>query len=64
MNVMTYGHVVRLKGGDPFIFWRGEEIDYVESFGIPTFVVPGSSSLCSSFSGISLTKEACQRVFG
>jgi hypothetical protein len=25
-------HVVRLKGGDPFILDEGEEIDYVESF--------------------------------
>lgn len=39
------GHVVRLKGGDPFIFGRGgEEIDYAESFGIETEVVPGISS--------------------
>jgi uroporphyrin-III C-methyltransferase len=34
-NALTYGHVVRLKGGDPFIFGRGsEEIEFVESFGI------------------------------
>jgi uroporphyrin-III C-methyltransferase len=35
-NALTYGNVVRLKG-DPFIFGRGsEEIEFVESFGIPT----------------------------
>ncbi|UKJ06399.1 uroporphyrinogen-III C-methyltransferase [Solitalea lacus] len=42
------GHVVRLKGGDPFIFGRGyEEIDYAEAFGIETAVVPGISSFYS-----------------
>ena len=40
-----YGHIVRLKGGDPFIFGRGyEEIVYASSFGIETAVVPGISS--------------------
>lgn len=40
-----YGHVVRLKGGDPFIFGRGhEELVYVESFHIPTEIIPGISS--------------------
>jgi len=40
-----YGHVVRLKGGDPFVFGRGaEEIAYAESQGLQTAVVPGLSS--------------------
>ncbi|GAA4313113.1 uroporphyrinogen-III C-methyltransferase [Compostibacter hankyongensis] len=42
---LAYGHVVRLKGGDPFVFGRGyEEIAYAESFNIETDVVPGISS--------------------
>ncbi|MCO6501170.1 MAG: uroporphyrinogen-III C-methyltransferase [Vicingus serpentipes] len=44
-HALNYGHVVRLKGGDPFIFGRGfEELEYVESFGIPVDVIPGISS--------------------
>lgn len=42
---LTHGHVVRLKGGDPYVFGRGgEEVDYVRQFGIETFVIPGISS--------------------
>ncbi len=41
----AHGHVVRLKGGDPFVFGRGqEEIKYAELFNIETAVVPGISS--------------------
>lgn len=41
----THGHVVRLKGGDPFVFGRGhEEITYADSFDIETEIIPGISS--------------------
>lgn len=40
-----YGHVVRLKGGDPFIFGRAvEEIAAARSAGLEVTVVPGISS--------------------
>ncbi len=40
-----YGHVVRLKGGDSFVFGRGfEEIEYAQAHQIETEVVPGVSS--------------------
>ena len=42
----TKGRVVRLKGGDPFIFGRGyEEIIYARSLGIKTQFIPGISSM-------------------
>jgi uroporphyrinogen III methyltransferase/synthase len=38
-------HIVRLKGGDPFIFGRGaDEIEYLSSYHIPIEVIPGVSS--------------------
>jgi uroporphyrin-III C-methyltransferase len=60
------GHVVRLKGGDPFIFGRGaEEIDYVQQFGLQTFMVPGISSSMAvpAYQGIPLTKRGASESF-
>jgi len=60
------GHVVRLKGGDPFIFGRGaEEIDYVRPFGLETYVVPGISSALAvpAYQGIPLTKRGSSESF-
>lgn len=62
----SHGHVVRLKGGDPFIFGRGaEEIDYVQKYGVETNMVPGISSSLAvpAYQGIPLTKRGSSESF-
>lgn len=59
------GHVVRLKGGDPFVFARGfEEKAYAEMNGIPTEVVLGVSSvMLPGYFGIPLTVRGINQSF-
>lgn len=42
---LNFGHVVRLKGGDSFVFGRGyEELEFAQQYDIPVTVIPGISS--------------------
>ena len=65
-RALRYGHVVRLKGGDPFVFGRGaEEIEYARDYAIEVVVVPGISSSIAvpAYQGISVTKRHASESF-
>lgn len=58
--------VVRLKGGDPFVFGRGhEEIDFARHHNIPVEIIPGISSCTSvgELQAIPLTKRGINESF-
>ncbi len=62
----SHGHVVRLKGGDPFIFGRGaEEMEYAASKGMNVTMVPGLSSSVSvpALQNIPVTKRGSSESF-
>ena len=60
------GHVVRLKGGDPFVFGRGlEELQFARQCGLETAYVPGISSATAGAgaAGIAVTLRGASRSF-
>ena len=62
----SHKNVVRLKGGDSYVFGRGfEELQYVESFGVQTEVIPGISSSIAvpALAGIPVTHRGTSTSF-
>jgi len=65
-SARTYGHAVRLKGGDVFVFGRGgEELLAAQEAGISVSVVPGVSSALAvpALAGIPVTHRGVSRGF-
>lgn len=65
-SAFRYGHVVRLKGGDPVVFGRAfEEMEYARAFDIDCELVPGVSSCIAvpSSIGIPVTRRGISESF-
>lgn len=62
----SHGHVVRLKGGDPFVFGRGfEELTFAQNCGVEVAIIPGLSSSYAvpALAGIPLTCRGVSESF-
>ncbi|MFP3913968.1 MAG: uroporphyrinogen-III C-methyltransferase, partial [Actinomycetota bacterium] len=65
-HALAGSSVVRLKGGDPFVYGRGgEEWEYLSRRGIPVTVIPGVSSALAvpALAGIPLTHRGVAASF-
>ena len=65
-HASTGSHVVRLKGGDPFVFGRGsEEVEAARAHGVAVEVIPGLSSalVAPACAGISVTDRRLSSGF-
>ncbi|MGI9546226.1 MAG: uroporphyrinogen-III C-methyltransferase [Flavobacteriaceae bacterium] len=65
-RAMQGRHVVRLKGGDPFVFGRGaEEMEYAAAYGLDVNYVPGISSAVSVPASVDIpvTKRGASESF-
>jgi uroporphyrin-III C-methyltransferase len=66
VKAQQHSVVVRLKGGDPFVFGRGsEELAYLAAAGVPVEVVPGVSSAIAAPAavGVPVTHRNLSRSF-